>query len=79
MSKRGERQPTDVLRTKLLEIVDDEGKGRAVLETNQKRATSLSGYDRSERLRSDTRSRAELPLRCPYVEKADPLDAPHIP
>jgi hypothetical protein len=35
MSEHGERQPADVLRTKWLEIVDDEGKVRAVLETNQ--------------------------------------------
>jgi hypothetical protein len=68
MSKRGERQPADVLPTKRLEIVDNEDKVRAALETNQERVTSLSGYDRSERLRSDRRSRAELPLRSPCGE-----------
>lgn len=31
MSDQSEKQPTDVLRTKRLEIVDDEGKVRASL------------------------------------------------
>ena len=35
MSEHGQRQPADVQRTKLLEIVDDEGQVCAVLETNQ--------------------------------------------
>jgi hypothetical protein len=35
MSEHGEKQPADVLRTKRLEIVDDKGKLRAVLETKQ--------------------------------------------
>jgi hypothetical protein len=33
MSEHGEKQPADVLQTKRLEIVDDEGKVRAVLGT----------------------------------------------
>jgi hypothetical protein len=56
MGEHGERQPADVQRTKRLEIVNDEDQVRAVLETNQERVTSLSVYDRSERLRSDRRS-----------------------
>jgi hypothetical protein len=35
MSEQGEKQPADVLQTKRLEIVDDEGQVREVLETNE--------------------------------------------
>jgi hypothetical protein len=52
MGEREERQPTDVLRTKRLEIVDDEGKVRAALGTDEKGITSLSLFDASGRLRS---------------------------
>jgi hypothetical protein len=35
MSEHGEKQPADVLWTKRLEIVDDKGKVRTVLGTNE--------------------------------------------
>jgi hypothetical protein len=42
MSEHGEKQPADVLRTKRLEIVDDEGKVRAVLGSSARtRASAL--------------------------------------
>ena len=41
-----------VLRTKRLEIVDDEGKTRAVLGTDEQGVTSLAIFDQSERLRA---------------------------
>jgi hypothetical protein len=68
MSEHGKKQRAEVLRTMRLEIVDEECKVRAVPGTNEEQLTSLSGYDRSERLRSGRRSRAELPLRSPCGE-----------
>jgi hypothetical protein len=52
MSEHGGKPPSDVLRTKRLEIVDDEGKTRAVLGTNEQGVTSLAIFDQSERLRA---------------------------
>jgi hypothetical protein len=52
MSEHGGEPLTDVLRTKRLEIVDDEGKVRAVLGTNEQGVTSLSIFDQSARLRA---------------------------
>src|ERR687890_438990 len=52
MSEHAEKQPADVLRTKRLELVDDEGKARAVLGTNEQGVTSLAIFDQSERLRA---------------------------
>ena len=45
MSEPQDKKPVEVLRTKRLEIVDDEGKVRAVLGTNEQRVTSLSIFD----------------------------------
>ncbi len=52
MSEPENKQPAEVLRTKRLEIVDDEGKVRAVLATDEKGVTSLSMFDQSARLRA---------------------------
>ncbi len=52
MSEAQDRQPVEVLRTKRLEIVDDEGKVRAVLATGENRITSLSLFDQSATLRA---------------------------
>jgi hypothetical protein len=52
MSEHGDKSPTDVLRTKRLEIVDDEGKVCAMLGTNEEGVTSLSVFDQSARLRA---------------------------
>ena len=52
MSEHEGTKPAEVLRTKRLEIVDDEGKVRAVLGTNEAGVTSLSVFDQSERLRA---------------------------
>ena len=52
MSEHGDMPPAEVLRTKRLEIVDDEGKARAVLGTDEQGVTSLAIFDQSERLRA---------------------------
>ena len=52
MSEHGGKPPSDVLRTKRLEIVDDEGKARAVLGTDEEGITSLSLFEPSGRLRT---------------------------
>ena len=52
MGEPEDKKPTDVLRTKRLEIVDDEGKVRAVLGTNEEGVTSLTVFDQSGRLRA---------------------------
>jgi hypothetical protein len=52
MSEIQKNKPTDVLRTRRLEVVDDEGRVRAVLGTNEWGFTSLSIFDQSERLRT---------------------------
>jgi hypothetical protein len=52
MSEFQEKKPTDVLRTRRLEIVDDDGKVRAVLGMDEQGVTSLSVFDQSERLRA---------------------------
>jgi hypothetical protein len=52
MSEHEEKQTADVLRTKRLEIVDDEGKVRAALGTDEAGVTSLSLFDQSQRLRA---------------------------
>jgi hypothetical protein len=51
MSESQDKKPTEVLRTRRLEIVDDEGKVRALLGTNEEGVTSLSVFDQSKRLR----------------------------
>jgi hypothetical protein len=51
MSEHEDKKPADVLRTKRLEIVDDEGKVRAALGTGEEGVASLSIFDQSERLR----------------------------
>src|ERR671920_2353193 len=60
MGEREEKQPADVLRTKRLEIVDDEGKVRAVLGTNEDGVTSLSVFDQSQRVRASLEA-GEIP------------------
>jgi hypothetical protein len=52
MSEHAEKQPAELLRAKRLEIVDDEGKVRAVLGTNEEGVISLSVFDQSARLRA---------------------------
>ena len=46
-----DKSPAEVLRAKRLEIVDDEGKVRAALGTDEKGVASLSIFDSSGRLR----------------------------
>ena len=60
MSEHAEKQPPDVLRTKRLELVDDEGKVRAVLGTNEDGVTSLSVFDQSQRVRASLEA-GEIP------------------
>jgi len=52
MSEPENKPPTEVLRTKRLEIVDDERKVRAALGTDEAGVTSLSIFDQSGRLRA---------------------------
>jgi hypothetical protein len=52
MGEPENKPPAEVVRTKRLEIVDDEGKVRAVLGTDEAGVTSLSVFDQSERLRA---------------------------
>jgi hypothetical protein len=52
MSEHADKQPAELLRAKRLEIVDDEGKVRAVLGTNEEGVISLSVFDQSARLRA---------------------------
>jgi hypothetical protein len=52
MAKPEDKSPPDVLRAKRLEIVDDEGKVRASLGTDEKGIASLSLFDPSGRLRA---------------------------
>ena len=52
MSEPENKPPVEVVRTKRLEIVDDEGKVRAVLVTNEEGVASLSVFDQSERVRA---------------------------
>jgi hypothetical protein len=63
MSEHGDKPPTDVLRTKRLEIVDDEGKVRATLGTDEEETTSLSAFDSSNRIRF-TLNAAEAPEKA---------------
>ncbi len=51
MNEPEDKAPAEVLRTKRLEIVDDEGKVRAALGTDEAGVTSLSIFDQSSRLR----------------------------
>jgi hypothetical protein len=51
MSGQGDKKPTDVLRARRLEIVDDKGDVRAVLGTNEEGVASLSVFDQSARIR----------------------------
>jgi hypothetical protein len=51
MSETQDKKTTEVLRTRRLEIVDDDGKVRAVLGTNEEGVTSLAVFDHSKRLR----------------------------
>lgn len=52
MSEHEEREPAEVLKARRLEIVDDKGKVRAVLGTNEEGVTSLSMFDQSGRMRA---------------------------
>jgi hypothetical protein len=52
MREHEHASPAEVLRAKRLEILDDEGKVRAVLGTDEKGIASLSVFDASGRLRS---------------------------
>jgi hypothetical protein len=52
MGEPEDKLPVEVLRAKRLEIVDDEGKFRAALGTDEKGIASLSLFDASGRLRS---------------------------
>ena len=45
MSEPEDKKRAEVLQTKRLEIVDDEGKVRAALGTDEKGVTSLSVFD----------------------------------
>lgn len=52
MSEREDKTPARVLRAKQLEIVDNEGKVRALLGTDREGTTSLSIFDHSDRVRA---------------------------
>jgi hypothetical protein len=51
MREPEDKSPAEVLRVKQLEIVDDEGRVRALLGTDREGRTSLSVFDQSDRIR----------------------------
>jgi hypothetical protein len=60
MGEPENKLPAEVVRTKRLEIVDDEGNVRAVLGTDEAGVTSVSVFDQSERLRASLHA-SEVP------------------
>jgi hypothetical protein len=60
MSEPGNTSPAEVLRAKRLEIVDDEGKVRAVLGTREEGIGVVSVYDQSGRVRASLEA-GEIP------------------
>ncbi len=60
MREPEDKSPAEVLRAKRLEVVDDEGKVRAALGTDEKGIGGLSVYDESGRLRASLEA-GEIP------------------